>query len=345
MTEGLAAVDIERVVRAIPKIELHVHFGGAVTVETAVELARRHGGNPGTDLRLVDGAYAGRWDRFEGFLDAFLASNAFVRTPEDVELVARRFAEGQAAQGIAWSEVIFTAMIYIRNGMDPAAMWTALRRGLEAGGGGTARFGVVVDVIRDFGKAEADATIALLDGADAPIVGLCLTGIEGSVPTTEFVELGRQARRRGLGLEVHAGEMGPPSSVIEAIDVLAADRIGHGVASMKDPALVDRLVREQVVLDVCPSSNVGIGLFPSLEAHPVGAMIAAGMNVTVSSDDPPFFRTTLTRELIDVARGAGLGARGVLDLQRRAARAAFLPAAEREALVRRIDEAGADLGL
>jgi adenosine deaminase len=344
MTEGLAALDIERVVRAIPKVELHVHFGGTITGATATELAMRHGGDPATDLRLVDGAYAGRWDRFEGFLDAFLASNAFVRTPGDVELVARRFAEGQAAQGIAWTEVIFTAMIYVRNGMDPGAMWTALRRGLEAGGGDAARFGVVVDVIRDLGKAEADATIALLDGADAPIVGLCLTGIEGTVPTTEFVELAREARRRGLGLEVHAGEMGPPSSIVEAIDVLAADRIGHGVASIRDPALMERLVRDQVVLDVCPSSNVGIGAFPSLEAHPIGAFIAAGMHVTVSSDDPPFFRTTLTRELVEVARATGLDARAVVDLQRQAARAAFLPAAEREALGRRIDEAAAALG-
>ena len=344
MTEGLAALDIERVVRAIPKVELHVHFGGSITAETAIELAHRHGGDPATDLRLVDGAYVGRWDRFEGFLDAFLASNAFVRTPEDVELVARRFAEGQAAQGIAWTEVIFTAMIYVRNGMDPAAMWTALRRGLEAGGGGTARFGVVVDVIRDLGKPEADATIALLDGADAPIVGLCLTGIEGTVPTGDFVELSREARRRGLGLEVHAGEMGPPSSVVEAIDVLAADRIGHGVASIRDPKLMARLVREQVVLDVCPSSNVAIGAYPSLEAHPIGAFIAAGMNVTVSSDDPPFFRTTLARELVDVAQAAGLDAGAVVDLQRRAARAAFLPAAERVALERRIDEAAVALG-
>ena len=344
MTEGLAAVDIERVVRTIPKVELHVHFGGAITGETAIELARRHGGDPATELQLVDGAYAGHWDGFERWLDAYLATNAFVRTPEDVELVARRFAEGQAAQGIAWSEVIFTAMIYVRNGMDPTAMWTALRRGLEAGGE-AARIGIVVDVIRDFGKAEADATIALLDGADAPIVGLCLTGIEGTVPTNEFVGLAEEARRRGMGLEVHAGEMGPSSSVVEAIDVLAADRIGHGVAAMQDPVLMDRLVREQVVLDVCPSSNVGIGLFPSLEAHPVGAMIAAGMNVTVSSDDPPFFRTTLSQELVDVARAAGLDAQGVVDLQRRAARAAFLPAEERAALERRIDEAAAELGL
>lgn len=345
MTEGLAEVDIERVVRALPKVELHVHFGGTITGATAIELARRHGGDPATDLPLVDGEYAGRWEGFERWLEAYLASNAFVRTPEDLELVARRFAEGQAAQGIAWSEVIFTAMIYVRNGMDPAAMWTALRRGLEVGGGDTARIGVVVDVIRDFGKAEADATIALLDDADAPIVGLCLTGIEGTVPTTEFVGLRDEARRRGLGLEIHAGEMGPPSSVVEALDVLGADRIGHGVAAVQVPELVDRLVRDQVVLDVCPSSNVGIGLFPSLEAHPVGALIAAGANVTVSSDDPPFFRITLSQELVDVARAAGLDARGVVDLQRRAARAAFVPAAEREALERRIEEAAAALGV
>ena len=332
----------ERLVRALPKVELHVHLGGAVTEATAIELARRHGGDVTADLRLVEGRYPGRYPDFEGFLDAYLASNAFVLTPDDLELVAARFAEGQAAQGIVYSEVIFTAMIYARNGMQPAAMWSALRHGLAAGEP-VARVNIVVDVIRDFGRPEAEATLALIDGADAPIVGLCLTGIEGTVPTTDFTRLRAEARRLGLGFEVHAGEMGPPASVVEALDILEADRIGHGVAAIRDPQLVDRLVRDQVVLDVCPSSNVAIGQYPSLDAHPVGPLIAAGANVTVSSDDPPFFATTLTDELIAVARVARLDADGVVELQRRAARAAFLPETDRAALVERIDAVAARL--
>lgn len=145
------------------------------------------------------------------------------------------------------------------------------------------------------GRAQADATLSLVEGADAPIVGLGLTGIEGTVPVEEFLPFRAAAQRLGLGFEVHAGEMGPPESIVESLDVLQADRIGHGVAAIRDPALLERLVRDQVVLDVCPSSNIGVGLFPSLEAHPVAAFWRAGVNMTISSDDPPFMRTTLTR--------------------------------------------------
>lgn len=316
---------------SIPKVELHVHLNGSITEATASELARRHGADPGEALRLQDGRYPGRYPNFGGFLDAYLAANAFVRTPDDLELVAAEFARGQAAQHIVYSEAIFTAMIYVRNGMEPTAMWRALRNGLAAGGPNT-RIALVVDAIRDFGREEAEATIRLVEGADAPIVGLCLTGVDSTEPLEGFRVLREASTRLGMGLEVHAGEMGPPQSIVDAIDVLHADRIGHGVAAIHEPALLERLVREQVALDVCPSSNVRIGLFPSLEAHPVTAFWRAGVNMTISSDDPPFFHTTLTDELRHVVGLAGLSRIDLAELQLRAARAAFAPATVRAAI-------------
>jgi adenosine deaminase len=306
----------------LPKIELHVHLNGSITEQTASTLARRHGADPASTLPLVDGRYPGRYPDFQGFLDAYLAANAFVRTPDDLELVAAEFVGAQAAQSVVYSEAIFTAMIYVRNGMEPRAMWAALRRGLAAAGPAT-RVGLVVDAIRDFGPEEAAATLRLVEGADAPIVGLGLTGIEGTVPTEAFVPFRDAARRLGLGFEVHAGEMGPPASIVAALDILEADRIGHGVAAIRDHEVLARLVREQVVLDVCPSSNVGIGEFPSLESHPMTAFWRAGVNMTISSDDPPFFRTTLTDELRHLVRIAELTRDDLAELQRRAARAAF----------------------
>lgn len=186
----------------------------------------------------------------------------------------------------------------------------------------------MVDTIRDFGRQEAEATLRLVEGADAPIVGLALTGVEGTMPVEEFLPFRAAARRLGLGFEVHAGEMGPPSSIVESLDVLEADRIGHGVAAIRDPELLARLARDRVVLDVCPSSNVKLGLFPSLEAHPVAAFWRAGMNMTISSDDPPFFDTTLTDELRHVVRLAGLSRSDLAELQRRAAQAAFATEAD-----------------
>lgn len=330
------ALASERDIVTVPKVELHIHLNGSITEATAATLARRHGADPERELILVDGRYPGCYPDFRGFLDAYLAANAFVRTPDDLELVAAEFARGQAAQNIVYSEAIFTAMIFIRNGMDPGAMWAALRRGLAAGGP-DARVGLSVDAIRDFGAAEAEATLRLVEAADAPIVGLCLTGIEGTMPVPDFVPFRAAGRRLGLGFEVHAGEMGPPSSIVESLDILEADRIGHGVSAIRDPALVDRLVRDQVVLDVCPSSNVGIGEYPSLEAHPMAAFWRAGVNMTISSDDPPFFRTTLTDELRHVVRVCGLTRDDLAELQRRAARASFAAPALKAELLARID--------
>ncbi|MBI2763618.1 MAG: adenosine deaminase [Chloroflexi bacterium] len=326
----------ERDIMTIPKVELHVHLNGSISEATASILARRHGADPESALRLVDGRYPGHYPDFQGFLDTYLAANEFVRTPEDLELVAAEFARGQAAQNVVYSEAIFTAMIYVRNGMEPRAMWAALRRGLAAAGPGTG-MGIVVDTIRDFGPKEAAATLRLVETADAPIVGLGLTGIEGTVPTASFIPFRAEARRLGLGFEVHAGEMGPPSSIVEAFDVLDADRIGHGVAAIRDPELLARLVRERVVLDVCPSSNVGISEFPTLEAHQMAAFWRAGVNMTISSDDPPFFRTTLTDELRHVVRVAGLDAQDLGELQRRAARHAFAPTGVKDGILGEIE--------
>jgi adenosine deaminase len=332
----MADLASERDIVTVPRVELHIHLQGSITEATASALAHRHGADPREALKLVDGRYPSSYPNFEGFLDAYLATNAFVRTPDDLELVAAEFAHGQAAQGVAYSEVMFTAMIAVRSGMEPVAMWGALRRGLAAAGPST-RVGLVIDTIRDFGRAEAEATLRLVEAADAPIVGLGLTGIEGTVPVEEFVDFRREGRRLGLGLEVHAGEMGTPHSIAESLDVLEADRIGHGVAAVRDPALVERLVRDQVVLDVCPTSNVSLGLFASLEAHPFGEFWRRGVTFTVSSDDSPFFRTTLTDELRHVVRIAGLTRADLAELQRRAARAAFQPQAVRDGLVARID--------
>lgn len=319
----------------IPKVELHIHLNGSISESTASTLARRHGADPETALQLVDGRYPGRYADFRGFLDAYLLANGFVRTPDDLEFVAAEFVRGQVAQGVIYSEAIFTASIFVENGMEPTAMWTALRRGLAAAP--ETQVGLVVDTIRDFGAEAAAATIALVEAADAPIVGLGLTGIEDTIPIETFIPYRQAARRLGLGFEVHAGEMGPPSSIAASLDVLETDRIGHGVAAIHDPELFERIVRERVVLDVCPTSNVGIGLFPTLEDHPVVAFWKAGVEMTISSDDPPFFGVTLIDELRNVVRLADLTRDDLAELQRRAARHAFVSDAIRADLIARID--------
>lgn len=319
----------------LPKVELHVHLEGTVSARTAAELARRHGEDPAAVLVLEDGSYPRRFDGFEHFLRTFLATSARVRDPDDLATVAAAFARSQAAQRVAWSETTFTAVTMVRRGMEPGPMWRALRDGFAEAP--ETRIGLIVDTPRDLGIAAMEETLALVDAADAPIVALGLTGIEGSRPEREFAPLRAAADRLGLGLVVHAGEMGSAANVRAALDDLGADRIGHGVASVTDADLVQRLARDGVVLEVCPSSNVTLGIAASLEAHPIRALWDAGVAVTVNSDDPPFFSTTLTDELDHAARLLGLTGSQLADLQRRALTASHAPADVRRDAAAQLD--------
>jgi aminodeoxyfutalosine deaminase len=318
-------VDDEALAR-LPKVELHVHLEGTISAAIAAELAARHG--TGIEpLGLENGDYPRRYRDFDHFVKVFLAASHQVRTPDDLSTIGAAFARAQAAQGVRWSEATFTAVTLARAGLDPAAMWRALVDGF-AEVPATA-IGLIVDTPRDLGVDAAEQTVAMVSIADAPIVALGLTGIEGSVPEAEFVGLRRAADTLGIGLVVHAGETGTPDNIRAALDDLGADRIGHGIAAARDPALVDRLVRDGTVLEVCPSSNVSLGLVADLDAHPLPALYDAGVQVTVNSDDPPFFSTTLTDELRHAVRLCGLDRAGLAGLERRAAEASFAPAALR----------------
>jgi aminodeoxyfutalosine deaminase len=321
---------------SLPKVELHVHLEGTVTAETATRLARAHGEDPLRALPLVDGAYPERFTSFDTFVELYLAVSRQIRTPDDLATVASAFARQQAAQNIAYTEVTFTAVTHIDNGMEARAMWAALRDGLADAGQGT-EIRLIVDARRDEGPEHGERTVRLVEDADAPIAGLGLTGVEGSVPEREFKMLRDAADRMGLGLAVHAGETGGPENVVAALDDLGADRIGHGVASVRDPRLIERLARDQTPLEVCPSSNVSLMVFPSLEAHPFPDLWSTGVNVTVNSDDPPFFSTTLTRELAHAASLAKLAGADLADLQRSGARAAFADTETKERLLALID--------
>ena len=217
-------------------------------------------------------------------------------------------------------------------------MWRALQDGFAEVP--DAAIALIVDTPRDLPIEAGHETVRLVEaaiGTGVPIVGLGLTGIEGSRPASEFVHLREAADRLGIGLVVHAGETGTADEVRAALDHLRPDRIAHGIAALDDPALVARLVREGVVLDVCPSSNVTLGIVPGLDVHPVRALAAAGVAFTIGSDDPPFFSTTLSEELAHVTRLLALTGRGIADLQRRAVAASFAPEPVRRDLAARID--------
>jgi adenosine deaminase len=326
-------VDITRIA-TLPKVELHVHLEGTISALTASGLARARGEDPAQVLVLDEGDDGPRYPHpfrdFLHFVDTFLASSAQVREPADLTTVTTAFAAGQLAQGVRWSETTFTAVTMERRGWPARAMWEALAEGLAAVPG--TDVGLILDTPRDLGTEVARRSVELAREALAaglPVVALGLTGVEGSVPVSEFTFLRAAADELGIGLVPHAGEMGGPDVVADSLDLLRADRIGHGIAIVDDAALLSRVAEEGIVLEVCPSSNVTLGLASSLDEHPIRALRDAGVAITVNSDDPPFFSTTLTDELAHAVRLLGLDDLRLAALQRRAIDASFAPPALR----------------
>lgn len=321
---------------SLPKVELHVHLGGTIRAETAVELARHHGEDPARVLPLVDGRYPARYRDFDEFVALYLAVSAQVRTPDDLSVIAAAFARQQAEQHIRYSEVTFTATTHVNNGMEPRAMWRALVDGFAEVP--ETRIALIVDAVRNFGPANGDQTVRLVDEAgDAPVVALGLAGTETAAPSADFPMLRTAADRLGIGLVVHAGEIGPAAEVVAALDVLRADRIAHGIAVADAPDVLSRVVLDRVPLDVCPTSNVVLGIVDEYASHPWPTLWSAGAQVTVSSDDPPFFATTLTDELRHAERLADLARTDLALLQRRAVEVSFLDAAAKQALLAEIE--------
>ncbi len=338
-SEGIAPDDLA----TLPKVELHVHLEGSVPAATAVELARSHGDDPAEVLPFVpgpDGAlgYPPRYAEFMEFVRTYLAVTAQVRRPEDLFAVARDVARRQAQQRVRWSEFTFTAATLVNQGWDADAMWEAVRDGLAEVPEAPA--GLIIDAVRDNGPASALQTLELAERGlelGVPIVGIGLAGSETSRPEDDFTELRPGATSLGLGLAVHAGETGTAENVRRALDLLHADRIGHGVQAVHDPQLLARLRDEQVVLEVCPTSNVVLGVVPSHDEHPLPRLVEAGVAVTINSDDPPFFSTSLTEELAHAVRLLDLGREDLADLQRRAARASFAPDGHRARILDEVD--------
>ena len=319
-------------IATLPKVELHVHLEGTIAARTAADLATARGDDPADVLVLdpdrTDGPhYPHPFRDFLHFVDTFLASSAQVREPADLHTVTAAFAAGQARQGVRWSETTFTAVTMEQRGWSPAAMWAALIDGIAAEPGTSVGF--ILDTPRDLGPEVARRSVELARDAIAsgvPVVALGLTGVEGSVPASAFTLLRDAADELGIGLVVHAGETGTPQDVRDALDVLRSDRIGHGIAAAADPALLARIAEDGTVLEVCPSSNVTLGIVASLEAHPIRTLRDAGVAITVNSDDPPFFATTLTDELRHAVRLLDLDEARLAALQRRAIDASFAPA-------------------
>jgi adenosine deaminase len=321
---------LARFVIRMPKVELHVHLEGSMRPAVLLTLARKNG----VRLPADDEAGLKRWFRFKDFaqfVDVYLACSRSLKDPEDFQLLLLDVMAEQAVQHVVYSEVHFTISTHVAAG----ALAEEVRHALdEAMAEGARRYGVTLklipDIVRNMDRGRADVTLEwALAGQGDGVVALGLSGIEAGYPNEPFREHFAAARAAGLHRVVHAGEHGGPPSVRSALEVCEPERIGHGVRAIEDAALVAELAERRIPLEVCPSSNVCLGVVPSLAAHPFDRLYRSGATVTVNSDDPPFFNTNLTREYLRLHETFGYSAEELAGFALAALRCSFLPEAEK----------------
>ncbi|MWA07096.1 adenosine deaminase [Actinomadura sp. LD22] len=331
---------IEAFIDALPKVELHVHLVGSASVPTVLELARRHPGGPvPADERELRAFYEFR--DFPHFAEVYESVSSLVRTPEDVGTLVLGTARDLAAQNVRYVELTVTPYTHQRAGMPMPAITEALDHAVrEARARHGIRVAYIFDIPGEFGAEGARGTLdhALAHPPEA-LVGFGLGGIEQCRPPHRdaFRDAFRAARAAGLRSVPHAGEMTGPETIWEALDGLGAERIGHGTSCLDDPRLVAHLRETRIPLEVCPTSNLRTGQVASLAGHPLPRMLAEGLVVTLNSDDPPMFDTSLTGEYRVAAEVFGLGRAELAALARNAATASFLDEAGRRAVTAEID--------
>jgi len=330
----------------LPKAELHVHLEGSVEPELALALAQRRGCVlPGAEEGVQGLRQRYRFRHFGDFVRLYLAISACLQEAEDFAAVAVDLARKLAAQNVRYAEVTFTPMTHVVRGVAPETILAGLAEGRSQA---RERYGVelawVFDIVRSFFDQAAPTLELALRGRQDGVIGLGFAGPEAPRwPTEPFAPIFARARAEGLRSLPHAGEMDGAESVWRALRDLGADRIGHGVRCLADPALVEHLRARRIPLEVCPTSNVGIGLFPSLAEHPLPALLAAGLEVSLASDDPPMFSTSLTEEYRRCASTFGWGAAEIASLAASSVRHSFLPEARKAALVAEQAEVLAEL--
>ncbi|WP_371792208.1 adenosine deaminase [Streptomyces sp. NBC_01471] len=310
--------------RHLPKAELHLHIEGTLEPELAFALAARNGIElPYADTEALRKAYL--FSDLQSFLDLYYGLMAVLRTEEDFEELTDAYLARAAGQGVRHAEIFFDPQAHSARGVPIGTVIEGISRAL---GRSEERHGISTQLIMCFLRDEsADSAIRTLEAAKPHLHRIAAVGLDSAEvghPPSKFREVYAAAGELGLRKVAHAGEEGPAAYVREALDVLGVERIDHGLRSMEDPELVERLVRDRVPLTLCPLSNVRLRAVDTLEQHPLPQMMAAGLLCTVNSDDPAYFGGYAGDTFHAVHEALGLGHEELRTLARNSFLASFL---------------------
>lgn len=331
--------DLSTFIAGLPKAELHVHHVGSASPRIVAELAARHEGRspvPADPAALAD--YFAFRD-FAHFIEVYLSVVDLIRDQEDVWLLTHEVARELARQQVRYAELTVTPYSHVHRGIPAPAFCEAIE---DARNRAAADFGIELrwcfDIPGEAGLPAAEETLRIaLDERPAGLISFGLGGPEVGVPRPQFKPYFDQARAAGLRSVPHAGETTGAQTVWDALRDLGAERLGHGISAIEDPELLEFLAERQLALEVCPTSNVRTRAVARIEEHPLPRLVEAGLLVTINSDDPPMFGTTLNDEYAVAARLLGLGPQGVAALARTAVTASFLDPVSKQRIAGEID--------
>jgi adenosine deaminase len=320
-------------VAEIPKVELHVHLEGTAPPALVRRIAERNG------LRLPEGLLAApdrfAWRDFLDFLKTYDLAASVIRTGQDYRDVTYEYLASCAAQGAIYVELIAAIQIARSVGLDDDEHWEGIAAGIDDARrdhGIEAR--VLSSCIRNFGVDGAIEVAEHTAGRPHPyVVGFQMAGDEAGYPPEPFADAYAIAAAAGIGCTVHAGEWAGAASVRGALELPGVTRISHGVRAIEDPELVAELARREIVLETCPTSNVVLGVFDSFASHPLPALRAAGVRVTLASDDPPYFGASIGGEYAVASERFGLSDDDLWEITADGLRASFAEPALREELL------------
>lgn len=330
--------DLHPFIAGLPKAELHVHHVGSASPRIVAELASRHPDSKvPTDPEAIADYFS--FTDFAHFIEVYLSVVDLVRTPDDVRHLTFEIARDMARQNIRYAELTVTPYSSTRRGIDEKAFMEAIE---DARKDAEMELGVILrwcfDIPGEAGAEAAAETARLaVDLRPEGLVSFGLGGPEIGVPRPQFKPYFDAARAAGLHSVPHAGETTGPETIWDAIRELGAERIGHGTSATRDPELLAYLAEHRIALEVCPTSNIATRAVATLDEHPVKEMVAAGVLVTINSDDPPMFGSDLNNEYAVAARLLDLDERGLAQLAKNAVEASFLDPAGKARLTAEID--------
>lgn len=322
---------------SLPKAELHLHLEGSIEPPTLVELMKRHGNN-GASPAEIERLYS--YPDFAGFLLAFKKVTECLRTPVDYELITYRLMERLKSENILHAEVTVSVGVNLWRKQDFAAIFEGLERGRQRG---EKDFGVsllwIFDAVRQFGAEKAERVLDLaIEFRDHNVVGFGIGGDELKGPPELFKDVYARAADHGLRLTAHAGESAGPESIWGALNI-KAERIGHGLTAGQDPELIEELSERQIPIEICVTSNLRTGCCAELSQHPVRRYFDQGLMLTLNSDDPAMFQTSLTAEYQLVQETFNFSDDHLRELARNSFEASFLPAEKKIEFLNLVDAA------